>query len=137
MLKRFWCLLLICMLPVQSLAEDARKVKRAIHDAIRRTKRELRDARRAERRQRTEERLEVIRAEAEARRAGREVRKAEAVKEVRALPESGINEAREIQELAEDLERDARTAAMAANVPVIEFPEEEGKYNASRKYGYV
>ena len=91
-----------------------------------------------------EERLEEIRAEAEARRAAREARKAgqeqvkaETVREVRALPECNTNEAREIEELAADLERDARTAAMAADVPVIDFPEEDEKYSAARKYGYV
>ena len=120
-------------------------------DAIRRTQRELRETRKAEQRQRMEERLEEIRVEAEARRAERNTRraerearkaeqeqqKAETVKEIHALPESGTNEAKEIQELAADLERDARTAAMAADVPVIDFPEENEKYNTARKYGYV
>ena len=123
------------------VAEDVRKTvretKRSVRKAIHRTQRELREARRAEQRQQMEERLEELRAEAEARRAGRMQRETEPVKVIRALPESGTNEAREIQELAEDLERDARTAAMAVDAPVIEFPEEEGKYNASRKYGYV
>ena len=32
---------------------------------------------------------------------------------------------------------DARTAAMAADVPTIDFPEEDEKYHASRRYGYV
>ena len=126
------------------VAEDFRKTKRAVRDAIHRTRRELREARKAEERQRMEERLEEIRAEAEARRAQREARKAgreqvkaETVQEVRALPECNTNEAREIEELAADLERDARTAAMAADVPVIDFPEEDEKYSAARKYGYV
>ena len=56
---------------------------------------------------------------------------------IRALPTSGTREAEAIRELTEDLERDARTAAMAANVPTIEFPEEDGKYFSSGKYGYV
>ena len=58
-------------------------------------------------------------------------------REVYALPECDTREAKEIRDLAEDLERDARTAAMAADVPVIQFPDEDEKYHASRKYGYV
>ena len=65
------------------------------------------------------------------------MRKAEAVRTVHALPECDTREAKEIQDLAEELERDARMATMAADVPVIEFPEEDEKYQASRKYGYA
>ena len=130
----------------------ARKVRRAAHDAARAARREIRkvthdrkmeeiheriDVRKAER----EERLNALHAEIEARKA----RKAEAEirneapeqNVVRALPVSGINEAKEIRELAEGLERDARTAAMAADVPTIDFPEDDEKYFSSRKYGYV
>jgi len=32
---------------------------------------------------------------------------------------------------------DARTAAMAADVPTIDFPEGDGKYDSSKKYGYA
>lgn len=113
------------------------------------------DARRAER----EERLNALHAEIEARKARRaearnevirntevqnaEVRSAEVrVAEldqstVRALPVCNTNEAKEIRELAEGLERDARTAAMAADVPTIDFPDEDGKYFSSGKYGYA
>ena len=38
------------------------------------------------------------------------------------------------RDLVLDLERDARTAAMAADVPMIQFPEEDDKYFSSRKY---
>ena len=108
-------------------------------------RKEIRNARKAEQDQRIAERLEAIRAEAEARRAEREARKAAreeqkaetGSREVYALPECDTREAKEIRDLAEDLERDARTAAMAADVPVIQFPDEDEKYHASRKYGYV
>ena len=120
----------------------ARKAERAAREAVRAARRELR---RAEH----EQKLAEIHEKIEARKAEREeylkaVRtRTEAAKEVkkeepRALPVSGINEAKTIQDLTEDLERDARTAAMAANVPTIDFPEEEvEKYYSSRKYGYV
>ena len=133
------------------VAEDvrgkARKARRAAREAVKAAKREIRraehdrraaeihekiDARKAER----EERLETIRAEIEARKARKaEPRQEETV--VRALPVSGVNEAKEIRELADDLDRDARTAAMAADVPTIDFPEEDEKYFSARKYGYV
>jgi hypothetical protein len=90
------------------------------------------------------ERMDAIHAEAEARRAAREARKsahemrnAETVYKVHALPECDTREAKAIRELTEDLERDARTAAMAADVPTIQFPEDDEKYYSSRKYGYV
>ena len=129
----------------EDVRETARKARKTAHDAARAARREIRNARKAEHDQRIEERLEAIRAEAEARRterdarkAEREERKTEAAVTVCALPECDTREAKEIRELAEGLERDARTAAMAADVPVIDFPEEEEeKYHASRKYGYV
>lgn len=132
------------------VAEDvrkaARKAKKTAHDAVKTAKREIRkaehdrrvheihekvDARRAAH----EERLNALHAEIEAKKAARkaEVKR----KEVYALPTSGTKEAETIRELTEDLERNARTAAMAANVPTIDFPEDDEKYFSSRKYGYV
>ena len=133
------------------VAEDvrrkARKAERAAREAVRAARREIRkvghaqrteeihekiDARKAER----EERLKAIHAGIEARKARKEQTR-EPETTVRALPVSGLHEAKEIRELAEDPERDARTAAMAANVPTIDFPEGNGKYDSSRKYGYA
>ena len=128
----------------EEVRETARKARRSAHEAARAAREEIRHARRSEHDRRIAERLEAIRAEAEARRAEREnrkaereERKAEAAGTVYALPECDTREAKEIRDLAESLERDARTAAMAADVPVIELPEEDGKYDASRKYGYA
>ena len=128
----------------EDVRETARKAKRAAHEAVRAARKEIRNARRAEHNQRIDERLETIRAEAEARKAEREARraereekKAETVRTVYALPECNTREAKEIRELAEGLEQDARTGMMSADVPVMEFPEEEEKYHASRKYGYA
>ncbi|MBR3333495.1 MAG: hypothetical protein IKG23_04335 [Clostridia bacterium] len=128
----------------EDVRETARKAEKTAREAVRAVRREIRDARKAEHDQRIAERLEAIHAEAEARRAARETRKAEreerraeAAGTVRALPECDTREAKEIRDLAEDLERDARTVAMAADVPVIQFPDEDEKYHASRKFGYV
>ena len=134
----------------RNVRKTARDARRTSHDAVRTARREIRktmhdrkiaeiheriDARKAER----EERLNAIHAEIEARKAKKaEVRIAKQEQDtVRALPVSGTNEAKEIQDLEEGLERDARTAAMAANVPTIEFPDEDGKYFPSGKYGYA
>ncbi len=38
---------------------------------------------------------------------------------------------------AEDPEQTARTAAMLAQVPILAFPEDDPKYDSSRKYGYA
>lgn len=113
-----------------------REIRKAAHDRKASEIHEKIDARKAMR----EERLKAIHAETEARKARKaEIRNEEqAQSTVRALPVSGTNEAKEIQELAEDLERGARTAAMAANVPTIDFPDEgDGKYYPSGKYGYA
>ena len=141
------------------VAEDVRnagrKIRRTAHDAVRAAKREIRKAdhdrkvseihervkaRKAER----EEHLNALHAEIEARKARREeAGKAQIKKEahrepiLRAQPDCGTNAAKAIRELTEDLERDARTAAMAADVPTIDFPEEDEKYYSSRKYGYA
>ena len=94
-------------------------------------------ARKAERDQRIEERLNAIHAEIEARKARREQRKEVPARTVLAVPASAKHESEEILDLVDELERDARTAAMAAPVPTIEFPEEDGRYHSARKYGYA
>ena len=100
----------------EDVRETARKARKTAREAARAIRKEIHNARKAV----------------------REDRKAEAgSREVYALPECDTREAKEIRDLAEDLERDARTAAMAADVPVIQFPDEDEKYHASRKYGYV
>jgi len=133
----------------EDIREKARKAERAARDAVRAAKREIRkakhDRRAAEihekmdvRRTEREERLNALHAEIEARKARREeARREPAAKQVFALPACGTNEAKVIRELTEDLERDARTAAMAADVPTIDFPEGDGKYDSSKKYGYA
>ena len=84
--------------------------------------------------QKTVERMKTLQLEIEARKARQELEETESVREVKAEPVTADNEAQENLELVLDLERDARTAAMAANVPTIEFPEEDEKYFSSRKY---
>ena len=111
---------------------------------------EASQARDEERRRRTDEKIAAAQAKIEeirARQDEREQRKAERLnntyermealrarhQEVQAEPKAEGNEALLNRDLVAELERNARTAAMAADVPTIDFPEEE-KYNASRKY---
>ena len=139
----------------EDVREKARKAERAAHEAVRAAKREIRKAdhdRRAEeiherveaRRAEREERLNALHAEIEARKARREeanqtrtATKVQSETVIHALPNCGTDEAKVIRELTEDLERNARTAAMAADVPTIDFPENDEKYFSSRKYGYA
>ena len=104
-------------------------------------------ARRVERQEEIAEHLAAVRAEISERKAERQQRKTApetaavpvqesvpaAEKEVHAAPVLDYNPN---EELVAELERNARTAAMAADVPTIHFPEEDGKYNASGKYLY-
>ena len=139
------------------IREKAGKARDAAREAVRKAKKEIRDARKAERdrqiaehrtavheeirarkearEQRTEERLAAIRAEAEARKAQREQK--EKTGTVKAEPADAGKEMQDNRDLVAELERDARTAAMAASVPTIDFPEEDVKYHASEKYGFA
>ena len=92
------------------------------------------EARKAERAQRTVEHLKAVRAEIEARKAERENRKAGKAIQV---SRTECAEAANNRDLVADLERKARTAAMMRDVPTIQFPEDDPKYNSSRKYGYA
>ena len=95
------------------------------------------EQRKAEREQRLHERLDAIHAEAEARKARRLQPKAESTREEQAESASMGEGARIIRGLGENVERDARTAAMAASVPTIQFPEDDERYHPSGKYGYA
>ena len=129
----------------EDVQNAAHTVRRAAHDAEKAVRREVHDARRAAHRQEVEERLEEIRARAEARRAARSEVKAPTVPLARtspkapiaALPASAAPILDDSKNLVEELERNARTAAMAADVPVIEFPEEDDRYFSAKKYGYA
>lgn len=124
-----------------------KKTAKDVKKAVRKAKKEIREARRTER----EERRETIREEIAARKAEREerrrtihdeiaVRKADRqharyTESMKVADEDNV--AKENEALVNDLERNARFAAMMVNVPTIHFPEDDPKYNSSRKYGYV
>ena len=58
-------------------------------------------------------------------------------------PEAAEEGTQAVQPAQEDMgwikeqEQTARTAAMLVNVPTIDFPKEDPKYNSSRKYRYA
>lgn len=144
----------------EDFRESARNAREAARKAVKAAKKEIREARKAVRDQRIkerretihagiearkaardqqlEERMNAVREEAEARKAQREQLRNAGTEEAPAAPATTGEEARINRELVEELERDARTAAMAASVPTIHFPEEENeKYYSSGKYGYA
>ena len=83
----------------------------------------------------TEDGVRALKDGIEARKAIREQLKSGTIEEAQTEPVIPVDEALMNRIIVRDLEKDAaRTAAMAANVPTIEFPEEDDKYFSSRKY---
>ena len=82
----------------------------------------------------TEEGVRALKDGIEARKAIREQMKSGTIEEEQAEPVIPVDEALMNRIIVRDLEKDAaRTATMAANVPTIEFPEEDDKYFSARK----
>lgn len=46
-------------------------------------------------------------------------------------------EVQQNNELLKEMERNARTAVMLADVPTLDFPKDDPKYDSSRKYKYA
>ena len=113
--------------------DAAGKAGKAAQKAAKAFREEIRNARENVRNQRGDVRTDAVRTEN--RNGGREDFGAEAEKTIRALPQSGTKEASNIRELVNDLEKN--TWSSAADVPTIDFPEEDGKFNTYRKYGYT
>ncbi len=83
----------------------------------------------------TEDGVRALKDGIEARKAIREQMKSGTIEEAQTEPVIPVDEALMNRIIVRDLEKDAaRTAAMAANVPTMEFPEENDKYFSSRKY---
>ena len=134
---------------IRELREDRREFKEAMQEA-RWEAREARLEKAAERfdavmtgigalgekcARKTEEGVRALKDGIEARKAIREQMKSGTIEEAQTEPVIPVDEALMNRIIVRDLEKDAaRTAAMAANVPTIEFPEEDDKYFSSRKY---
>ena len=57
--------------------------------------------------------------------------------EIREAPAAQPELQQQENELLKDLELHARTAAMMVNVPTLAFPEDDPKYDSSKKYMYA
>lgn len=135
--------------------EKARDVRRSVRHAVKEAKKEIRNRRRREREQAAADRLETIHAEREARRTERKQiladrleaihaeREARRTKEKRMTAPAVQAKPAEPAETPENRaplsgpERHAGMAAILANVPTLQFPEDDPKYHSARKYGYA
>ena len=134
---------------IRELREDRREFKEAMQEA-RWEAREARLEKAAERfdavmtgigalgkkcARKTEDGVRTLKDGIEARKAIREQLKSGTIEEAQTEPVIPVDEALMNRIIVRDLEKDAaRTAAMAANVPTMEFPEEDDKYFSARKY---
>ena len=110
---------------VQGVAKDIRRIARFVRKAARELGRTVRDAVK------------------DAKKETAEARTAKAVSEQRStvsetpVAEPAQAETPQSNELLKELEQNARAAAMLASVPTIAFPEDDPKYDSSRKYMYA
>ncbi len=107
---------------MQRTGKDVRRIVRAAGRAARSAVRAFRDS------------AQEARKEAEARKA--EKKPAEGEEAVSAAG-AETAETKENRELLKEMERKAGTAAMLAGVPTLSFPENDPKYDSSRKYTYA
>ena len=105
----------------QAVAKDIRRIAKSARKIVRELARTVRQAVK-----------EAKQETAEARKTGPEQAAAsvQAAQPVQA-------ETQQNNELLKELEQKAGTAAMLANVPTIAFPEDDPKYDSSRKYMYA
>ena len=126
----FWILLgvlfVLCVrnnFDAQGVAKDVRAIAKSVRKIVRDLVRTVRHAA-----------AEAKKENAEARKARAEEKSiADAVPA--AVPVQTV--AQKENELLKELEQHARTAAMMVNVPTLAFPEDDPKYDSSRKYTYA
>lgn len=108
---------------LQGVAKDVRMIARSVRkiakDLIRTVRQAVKDAKKeaAETRETAPEQISKV---------------TEVHEEQPAQPEAQQND-----DLLKDLEKNARTAAMMASVPTIDFPKDDPKYDSSKKYMYA
>lgn len=107
---------------MQRTGKDVRRIVRAAGKAAKSAVNAIRDS------------AQEARKEAEARKT--ESEPAENGNAVPA-PDAEIAEMKENMELLKEMEQKAGTAAMLAGVPTLSFPENDPKYDSSRKYTYA
>ena len=125
----FLYLLIKNQFDMQGVTKDARQIAKAIMKALQGAGRTVRGAVDEAKKQKAA--AQAVRQAAEAVQAA----PAQPAPEVRAVTVSP--ETRENNQLLKDLEQHSSIAAMLANVPVLNFPEDDPKYDSSRKYNYA
>ena len=113
---------------MQGVKKDARKIVRGIRKILKDLGRTIRDAAQ-EGKQKAAESRQADPAQADAVQAD----VGNSVPAATAEPA----EAEENRELLKEMEQKSGTAAMLANVPTIDFPADDPKYDSARKYLYA
>ena len=123
----FLYLLIKNQFDMQGVKKDARKIAKYLMNALRGAGKTIHSAVDEAKKQKAA--AQAVRQAAEAVQAA----PAQPAPEVRAVSP----ETRENNQLLKDLEQHSSIAAMLANVPVLNFPEDDPKYDSSRKYNYA
>ena len=128
----FLYLLIKNQFDMQGVKKDARKIAKAIMKALQGAGKTIHNAVDEAKKQKAEKAAaQAVRQAAEAVQAA----PAQPAPEARAVTVSP--ETQENNQLLKDLEKNSSIAAMLANVPVLNFPEDDPKYDSSRKYNYA
>ena len=108
---------------MEGVKKDVRRIARKVRKIVRELAGTIREAAR------------------EAKKESGETRKAEPAQEIPADSVPAVQpaqaETQENNELLKELEQKARSAAMLANVPTLDFPKDDPKYDSTRKYMYA
>ncbi len=123
----FLYLLIKNQFDMQGVKKDAHKIAKAIMKALQGAGKTIHGA--VEEAKKQKAAAQAVRQAAEAVQAA----PAQPAPEVRAVSP----ETRENNQLLKDLEQHSSIASMLASVPVLNFPEDDPKYDSSRKYNYA
>ena len=124
----FLYLLIKNQFDMQGVKKDARKIAKYLMKALQGAGKTIHNAMDEAKKQKAA--AQAVRQAAE---AVQQSAPAQPAPEVRAVSP----ETRENNQRLKDLEQHSSIAAMLANVPVLNFPEDDPKYDSSRKYNYA
>ena len=124
----FLYLLIKNQFDMQGVKKDARKIAKYLMKALQGAGKTIHNAMDEAKKQKAA--AQAVRQAAE---AVQQSAPAQPAPEVRAVSP----ETRENNKLLKDLEQHSSIASMLANVPVLNFPEDDPKYDSSRKYNYA
>ena len=124
----FLYLLIKNQFDMQGVKKDARKIAKYLMKALQGAGKTIHNAVDEAKKQKAA--AQAVRQAAE---AVQQSAPAQPAPEVRAVSP----ETRENNQLLKDLEQHSSIASMLASVPVLNFPEDDPKYDSSRKYNYA